>query len=218
MTATVTELADEGEFRHYYPEDLQEIWPAELPPPLEEVGDEELGKLETLEERILHKYTPSKLAINSLSAPPRVPDTKSGAVGKEAQSNNSTVKACPACMGVGKVGTLICMAGVPVSRMHPCKYTQSYHYAITDAPAGPSFSHFLDGTTVSGMWITQANSASGNLSSNIKRALNKGLLAAVVNARHDTSVQAPVDRLHMHTSKSDLRVSYRVLYNNFNLL
>ena len=118
MTATVTELADEGELRHYYPEDSQEIWPAELPPPLESAGDEELGKLETLEERILHKYTPSKLAINSLSAPPRVSDTKYGAVEKEAQSNNSTVKACPACMGVGKVGILL--SSVFTSRVFLC--------------------------------------------------------------------------------------------------
>ena len=57
MTATIEETADAA--------DDNAIWPVDLPPPLDDPGaDEEISRLRTLEERIKHKYTPSKLAVD----------------------------------------------------------------------------------------------------------------------------------------------------------
>ena len=104
MTATAamneaSMLPGEASRDHHYPGDAESIWPCEMPPPLESVEDD--SEPGTLEERILRKYTPGKLALDAHNAPaPAAPAVHADTEGE----SNASVKACPACMGVGKVG------------------------------------------------------------------------------------------------------------------
>merc|ERR1719261_966127 len=96
MTATIEETADAA--------DDNAIWPVDLPPPLDDPGaDEEISRLRTLEERIKHKYTPSKLAVDAIQAAPQPRTAAQTVVPQDSRSSNPSVKACPACAGVGKV-------------------------------------------------------------------------------------------------------------------
>lgn len=103
MTATAamneaSMLPGEASRDHHYPGDAESIWPCEMPPPLESVEDD--SEPGTLEERILRKYTPGKLALDAHNAPaPAAPAVHADTEGE----SNASVKACPACMGVGKV-------------------------------------------------------------------------------------------------------------------
>jgi hypothetical protein len=86
---------------HHYPlAEGEELWPSKMPPPLEAAASngEETAEPLTLEERILHKYTPGKLALDAHAAPaPAAPAAHD-------DDSSRSVKACPACMGLGKVG------------------------------------------------------------------------------------------------------------------
>jgi hypothetical protein len=96
------------------------IWPVDMPPPLEDPdAEEELSRLHTLEERILHKYTPSKLAMSSIEAPARAPAAAQAADGVP---GGPSVKACPACSGVGKVLLVSCSAS-PATKSRPTQGT-----------------------------------------------------------------------------------------------
>jgi hypothetical protein len=94
MPAIIEEIVDEG--------DEQELWPVNNPPHLDDMQEEELSKLQTLEERIMHRYTPGKLDMNATanSASTR---TVLAAHNDAEPSTASSVKACPTCSGVGKV-------------------------------------------------------------------------------------------------------------------
>jgi hypothetical protein len=90
MPALEEETREASRGHHYPLAEGEELWPSKMPPPLEAAASntEETAETGTLEERILHKYTPGKLAL----------DAHAG------DESNSSVKACPACMGLGKVG------------------------------------------------------------------------------------------------------------------
>lgn len=85
----------------------QELWPVELPPQMHDGSvDEELAELKTLEERILHKYTPAKLDLDSHPLPPSSNSTATAFVQEEANSY-PTVKPCATCFGIGKVAIML---------------------------------------------------------------------------------------------------------------
>ena len=96
MTATIEELVGGA--------DENAIWPVDMPPPLDDpAADDELSQLHTLEERILHKYTPSKLALDSIHVATKQPGAARAAAPEEGLTGDSSVKACPECSGLGKV-------------------------------------------------------------------------------------------------------------------
>jgi hypothetical protein len=103
MPALEEETREASRGHHYPLAEGEELWPSKMPPPLEAAASntEETAETGTLEERILHKYTPGKLALDAHAAPAPADPAAHANAGDE---SNSSVKACPACMGLGKVG------------------------------------------------------------------------------------------------------------------
>jgi len=84
------------------------IWQVEMPPLLESAtGDmEDENTLQTLEERILRRYTPSRLDMDAYTVPQKAAFVAHTSGGLDDNSHESSpIKPCPACFGVGKLYT-----------------------------------------------------------------------------------------------------------------
>jgi len=87
------------------------IWQVEMPPLLESAtGDmEDEITLQTLEERILRRYTPSRLDMDAYTVPQKAAFVAHTSGGLDDNSHESSpIKPCPACFGVGKVRMVVC--------------------------------------------------------------------------------------------------------------
>ena len=87
------------------------IWQVEMPPLLESAtGDmEDEITLQTLEERILRRYTPSRLDMDAYTVPQKAAFVAHTSGDLDHNSHESSpIKPCPACFGVGKVRMVVC--------------------------------------------------------------------------------------------------------------
>lgn len=102
----MTAIEEREENERGYRDDTSPIWPVDIPPPLERADgemDDDQNTMQTLEERIKSRYTPAKLDMDAYTVPPQsaVPAHTDG--GKDGRIASS-IKPCPSCFGVGKVG------------------------------------------------------------------------------------------------------------------
>ena len=103
--ASADEVADLAIRGNWVCEEETPIWPTEAVATASAEDDAEyeaeLARLKTLEERIMHKYTPSRLDMTSTQADVPVRERASVVVAEEGQGY-SAVKPCAECSGVGK--------------------------------------------------------------------------------------------------------------------